>query len=150
MVDDKIKAIANAIATAEGFFVSGSIAQRTNNPGDLGTSGSKVNSFSTLQAGWDALYNQVSMILDGSSHYYKPTMTISQVAKIYVDGPKANGMSQGATDWANNVAKELGMTATEVLATYEGKPTTEELTVNPTLQMLLSLFTLGEQTVAAL
>ena len=30
-----IEAIANAIATAEGFFVQGSLPERNNNPGDL-------------------------------------------------------------------------------------------------------------------
>ena len=30
-----IEAIANAIATAEGFFVNGALPQRLNNPGDL-------------------------------------------------------------------------------------------------------------------
>jgi len=30
-----IEAIANAIATAEGFFVNGALPQRNNNPGDL-------------------------------------------------------------------------------------------------------------------
>lgn len=30
-----IEAIANAIATAEGFFVAGALPQRSNNPGDL-------------------------------------------------------------------------------------------------------------------
>ena len=30
-----IEAIANAIATAEGFFVAGALPQRDNNPGDL-------------------------------------------------------------------------------------------------------------------
>ena len=30
-----IEAIANAIATAEGFFVAGALPQRNNNPGDL-------------------------------------------------------------------------------------------------------------------
>ena len=59
------ESIAQAIATMEGFFQSGSIAQRNNNPGNLRSWGNApvVNgyaSFATPEDGWNALYSQVN------------------------------------------------------------------------------------------
>jgi hypothetical protein len=58
-------AIAQAIAQKEGFYVSGSIAQRNNNPGNLRSWGSNpivsgYAKFATIQDGWNALYSQIN------------------------------------------------------------------------------------------
>lgn len=58
--------IARAIATMEGFYIPGSIAQRNNNPGNLRSWGSNpiVNGyakFPTAEAGWAALRRQVEL-----------------------------------------------------------------------------------------
>jgi hypothetical protein len=58
--------------------------------------------FQTLGDGWGALKTQVQMMLDGTSIYYNPSMTIQQIANQYT-----------ATDqnaWAANVASQLGVT----------------------------------------
>lgn len=57
--------IAQAIASMEGFFKAGSLAARNNNPGNLRSWGSNpiengYVKFPTLQAGWDALYTQIT------------------------------------------------------------------------------------------
>ncbi len=59
-----VLAIAQAIAQKEGFYVSGSIAQRNNNPGNLRSWGSTpivsgYAKFATVQDGWNALYSQI-------------------------------------------------------------------------------------------
>ena len=56
--------MANAIAQEEGFNTPGTIAQRNNNPGNLRSwpgagSSSGYAQFSTLAAGWAALYSQI-------------------------------------------------------------------------------------------
>jgi len=108
-------ALANAIAKAEGFFVPGALPNRTNNPGDLmvgsvgnGTQAGKTV-FSSAADGWQALYNQVELMLTGQSQYYDPSMTISQVAKLYTG-------ADNAAAWASTVASELSVTPDTTLA----------------------------------
>lgn len=103
--DPLVQALANAIATAEGFFVSGTTPQIQNNPGDLETNG-VINTYPTAQDGWNALYNQVQMMLYGGSAYYDPSMTIAQVGQIYANGDP---------NWANNIATTLGVTTDTTL-----------------------------------
>lgn len=104
--------LARAIAKAEGFYQFGSVPQRLNNPGDLtvdttgtatgkGGPGNAYVVYRTIQDGWEALYKQVDAMFSGASRYYKPDMTIGEMAARYT-----------ATDrdaWAANVAAELGV-----------------------------------------
>ncbi|MGH9770306.1 MAG: hypothetical protein ACRD4Q_01170 [Candidatus Acidiferrales bacterium] len=108
-------ALANAIARAEGFFSEGSIPSSANNPGDIeigdqgqGTIAGKTV-FGTLDAGWNALYNQINLMLTGRSSVYDPSMTINQVAQLYTGGDQASA-------WANNVASALGVTPDTTLS----------------------------------
>lgn len=60
------ESIAQAIASMEGFFKPGSIAQRNNNPGNLRAWGlnpveSGYAKFPTMEAGWAALHRQVQL-----------------------------------------------------------------------------------------
>lgn len=106
----KIKAFAQAIAAAEGFWVGGSIPQRANNPGDLklpNTSyrfpngqASTVSVFASDDEGWTALHRQLAMIANGASAYYDLGMTIEQMGYTYAAGDPA---------WARNVAQRLGV-----------------------------------------
>jgi hypothetical protein len=101
-----VRRFSQAIATAEGFFVNGSIPQKNNNPGDIMAHGHYVV-YSSIEEGWQALYAQVYKMFYGGSMYYNPTMTISQVAFYYANG--ANDPT-GAANWANNVADYMGVT----------------------------------------
>ena len=101
--------IAEAIATAEGYFVAGSRPERNNNPGNLtddfgyqtiGKDGS-FPVFVNAAAGWAALKDQVRMMLDGTSRHYRPDMTIAEMAAVYTATEK--------DAWAANVARELGV-----------------------------------------
>lgn len=115
-VPDIVKRFANAIATAEGFFVNGSRPQRNNNPGDIMSNGQFVV-YSTTEDGWSALYGQVYKMFYGGSAYYNPSMTISQVAYYYANG---SGDPTGAANWANNVAGVMGVTPDTTLQTLMG------------------------------
>lgn len=106
---DRVNRLADGIAFAEGFYVSGSRPRRNNNPGDLtktlgfpssGFDGMYVI-FQTLDIGWQALRKQVSMMLDGSSSIYNPNMTVWEMAQRYT--------TTDQVAWANNVAAKLGV-----------------------------------------
>lgn len=107
----KIQLMANAIATAEGFYVAGSVPQRSNNPGDLtkswgfsttGTANSEgVLIFATLENdGWPALYTQVAAMLSGSSTVYTLDDSFLTVAQKYTG-------NAGAAAWAANVLRVM-------------------------------------------
>lgn len=109
--DSLINSIAIAVATAEGFYVAGSIPAQNNNPGDLklditgkgiGTDSHGFVMYATAQDGWEALKKQISLMFNGSG-IYSPTMTIQEIATHYAPG------SQAFT-WATNVANALGVT----------------------------------------
>lgn len=97
---------AQAIARAEGFYVSGSIPQRAHNPGDLKVPGlptlaGGITQFPDDAAGWSALYKQLYRILTGQSAYYTPDDTIAQMADNWTATQK--------TIWGQNVAMFLGV-----------------------------------------
>lgn len=106
--------LAQAIATAEGFYVTGSIPQQANNPGDLvvpgwtGTVlGANISVFDSVNAGWNALYAQLYLILTGGSAYYNLDMTITDMANVWTATQQAS--------WASNVAAALGVTVSTPL-----------------------------------
>jgi hypothetical protein len=118
-----IESFAQGIATAEGFYVSGSIPQQANNPGDIadngvtqwtGDSGQRITSangasiivFNSVQDGWNALYQLVTTILSGSGSY-NSAWTLAQVGEHY-----ANDAGQ----WAENVAEALGVSTSTTVA----------------------------------
>lgn len=115
-----IKAFAGAIARAEGFTVPGSIPAKANNPGDLvrgdqglGTLGAaKITIYQTLAEGWEALDLQVAKMFTNTSHVYRSSMTIEEVANHYTTTQQS--------EWAQNVAEALHVspktTLDEVLA----------------------------------
>jgi hypothetical protein len=102
-VSSKIRRIAQAIARAEGYGVPGAIPTVRNNPGNLKGPDGVIRTYSTPEEGWQALYRQVLLMLTGESRYYKPEMTIAEIARTYTG--EARFM-----DWANNVSLFLGVT----------------------------------------
>lgn len=104
----QVQSIANAIAYAEGYFQPGSPGTinspnvapvRNNNPCDLGGAG---QSYPTIDAGWNACYGQVGAMLGGTSAYYSPTDTISDIAPTYTG-------NDNSSSWAAAVAQALGV-----------------------------------------
>jgi hypothetical protein len=124
MSDALISKIADAIAFAEGYFVSGSRPRRNNNPGDLerdltgkaaGWDGPYVI-YRTPEDGREALEHLVRLMFSGS-HIYKPSMTIAEIARHYT--------STDPEIWARNVASHLGVSAgtqlDEIEVSLQGK-----------------------------
>src|SRR5215469_14863231 len=110
----QIKALANAIAKAEGFGIEGAIPTLAHNPGDLclgdrglGVLGEGVTVFPDDSVGWIKLYAECEMMLSGNSHIYSPQLTLAQVGMRY---------SGGNPDWAKNVAAALGVDGSITLA----------------------------------
>ena len=107
---DRIWAIAQAIALAEGYNVVGSNPFRLNNPGDISDgymrfggeqhSGSNVTHFPNAGIGWQWLYDKLNRIAQGKSSVYSPEMTWQEL------GEKWAGDS---VDWVKNVTQELGV-----------------------------------------
>lgn len=102
-----IQTFANGIARAEGFYVSGSVPQRANNPGDLKVPGlptlpgTSITQFDSVGAGWAALYRQLWLIVTGESSYYNLDMTISDMAATWT--------TSAPSGWAANVGSALGV-----------------------------------------
>jgi hypothetical protein len=120
----KIWCVCRAIARAEGANEYGSAPDRLNNPGDLSKGdehgqkvlgylklpdGEEAIHFLTKDGGWNALYAKINNILEGHSHVYTPQMTWRQIAKEYAGD---------SLDWANNVARELGVSPDSTFADY--------------------------------
>lgn len=82
-----------------------------NNPGDIfdPTTG-QLQSFPTLQQGWDALDAQVGKYLTGQSQYADGTTPIAQLAPIYTGNDNPEG-------WASAVAQGVGVTPQDSIAT---------------------------------
>lgn len=99
----KIKRVAQAIARAEGYGVPGAIPTVRNNPGNIKDETGQIATYPTPAAGWAALYRQVAMMFTGESRWYRPDMSIAEIARIYTG--EASYMN-----WANNVSRFLGVT----------------------------------------
>lgn len=104
-----VQKIAQAIATAEGFYVAGSRPARDHNPGDMtqdltGKSTGRDGIFVVYdndQDGWDNLYAQIEKWLGGDSANANASSTISDISKFYTTTQQ--------DIWANNVASVLGV-----------------------------------------
>jgi hypothetical protein len=122
---DQVWTVCQAIASAEGANVAGSVPDRTNNPGDLSkgdehgqpVSGYTVNSadgenlivFASKDAGWAALYAKIANIAAGNSSVYSPLMTWTQIAQKYAGNWQA---------WVANVTGFLEVSPSDVFINY--------------------------------
>ena len=111
----KVYDFAYAVSVAEGFWETGSLPQRINNPGDLELgdrgSGTEANKtiFGSVFSGWEALYNEVWLILSGRSPYYQTSQTLEVIGRTY---------SGGDDNWSINVSNVLGVPPSTVLADW--------------------------------
>lgn len=117
--DALLTQIATAFATAEGYYVSGSRAQRNNNPGDItkditgtgiGFDGPFVI-YATPDDGFAALKHQISLMFGGST-IYTPDMSIIQIAGHYT--------TTEVDSWADTVAETLGVSVNTTLNQLKG------------------------------
>lgn len=104
-----VQKIAQAIALAEGFYVSGSRPARNHNPGDMtadligksvGMDGAFVV-YANDNDGWANLYAQIQLWIDGGSSHATAQSTIVQISSFYT--------TTDQTAWATTVANQLGV-----------------------------------------
>jgi hypothetical protein len=113
----KVQAIAQAIANAEGFGAPEALPTRANNPGDLklGDLGNgEINGktvFPDAQSGWNALYKQIGLMIDGGSQFYSVTDSWRAIARTWVG-------TSDYVNWLNNVTGQLGVDPDSTLAEY--------------------------------
>jgi len=104
---DALDNITQAIAQWEGFFKSGSVSQRNNNPGDIETSSGSYVDYQDSGDGWDALYQWVSTHAASN-----PQWNFYDMMDYYQNGsttakPQQNGGDSDA--YAEYVAGYLGV-----------------------------------------
>lgn len=109
-----IRNMGQAIAYAEGYYESGSVPARTNNPGDLKlpdstrTTETGITIFDSIGQGWQALYHQLQLIVTGRSNVYALDMTLADMGQWW---------AAGDPNWARNVATYLNVpTSTQLWA----------------------------------
>lgn len=78
-----LRALARAIAVAEGYGLPGAIPTVRNNPGDLKLDGDTITTFRTALDGWNALYRQLTLIVTGRSRFYSLDMTLAAMAATW-------------------------------------------------------------------
>jgi len=109
----KLNSFATAVAHAEGYGIRRTIPTRYHNPGDLKSAriyrplpGQKTLGkgdhivFESDTAGWAALRDYLSKMVDGRSKRYNPNMTLMQVSRIYAGNWRP---------WLKIVTKELNV-----------------------------------------
>jgi len=105
------KLLLSAQAQNEGFF-PGSKSYRTNNPGNVGNTGTGTKTFPTLEAGIQAQWNKVLKgAFNGTSQYYKPTDTLLQYLSNYAPVSDGNNPPQYA-NFVVGYFKKQGVTIT--------------------------------------
>lgn len=108
---------ADAIAHAEGFYVSGSRPARNHNPGDLEnwpgvpTDGEGYSVFASDSDGWQALEQQLNAIRNSASRHYSSGMSFAAMGFIYAGGDPGG-------NWARNVASFLGANVSDPIGDW--------------------------------
>jgi hypothetical protein len=115
-----VDAIAQAIATAEGFYTPGTRPARDHNPGDMtidligkgvGMDGPFIV-YATDDDGWANLKEQITKWFDGSSANADSSSTIADLSSFYTDTQQDS--------WATNVANALGVSTDTPLSAIGG------------------------------
>lgn len=116
---DRVWNACRAIARAEGANVEGSNPDRLNNPGDISDggltygfefhSGSSITKFPDKETGWQSLYNKFSNIVAGKSRSYSPSMTWTQLAKVWAGNWQP---------WVTTMTGSLGVSPDETVGSY--------------------------------
>lgn len=110
MTDPKIISVAEAIAKAEGFGIPGAIPTVRDNPGDIEEAG-VVKTFENVAQGQSALYAQITKVVNGTSKYYRLSMSWYDFASVWTG-------KDNWTQWAETVAAHLGVDPSSTLAEY--------------------------------
>ena len=115
--NDPLTQMSKAIAQFEGYNVPGSLPNRTNNPGDIGTYGGKVGSYPDAASGFSALQNYIS-----GHAANNPGWNFYDFFTYYLTGdPNGTpGPNQNPNAYADYVAGALGVPATTPISQVLG------------------------------
>lgn len=134
-VSAEVERFAHAIALAEGFGPKTHLPTRYHNPGDIksnrkftklpgqksiGKGGHIV--FRDDAAGWSALADLLTKMVDGRSRHFNADMTVSQVARHYAGNWRP---------WVKIVTKELGVESDAKLRDLLLEPEPPTITLTP-------------------
>jgi hypothetical protein len=110
-------AIAQAIARFEGFFVPGSLPNRTNNPGDIGTFNGKIARYDTPAAGFASLDQYIA-----SHAIANPGWDFYDFFRYYLTGDTMGtpGPKQNPDAYAEFVAAQVGADPTDPVSQWLG------------------------------
>ena len=127
-MNDFLQSFANAIATMEGYFVSGSVADRNNNPGNLrgGPNQSAVANgygvYSDVSAGWSDLMAQINKNINRGLTLYEffagQRDANGQVIPGGYPGYAPSADSNNPLNYANFVGGKLGIPINQPIAAY--------------------------------
>ena len=114
---DAIGPITQAIAQMEGWFKPGSLAQRTNNPGNIGTFGGKVASYPDAGTGFESLQTWVQT--HAAQH---PEWDFYDMFHYYLTGDTLSngGPNQHPDAYAEYVANSIGVDPTTPVSSVLG------------------------------
>lgn len=109
--------VTEAIARYEGFYIPGSVAQRTNNPGNVGTYGGQVASYADSGDGWTALQDWVT-----SHAAANPSWNFYDLTSYYLTGSTTGnpGPGQDPNAYAQYIADYLGVSPTTTVSSTLG------------------------------
>lgn len=101
-----LDAFTEAQAEFEGFYIPGSLAARTNNPGNIGTYGGKVGTYSDVGSGFQALSDY-----DTNLAQQNPGWSITQFITYYLTGdPNGTpGPGQNPQAYSDYVSNKIGV-----------------------------------------
>ena len=143
----KLNCFATAVAHAEGFGVRHAIPTRYHNPGDLKSrrdlhrlpgqkrlgKGDHIV-FESDAAGWAALRDYLSKMVDGRSKRYNPDMTLAQVSRTYAGNWRP---------WLRTVARELNVEPSvklrDLLYEFDPEPPAMIFAVQPMPKLELTI-----------
>lgn len=95
-----LQALGMGIATGEGYFQTGTLPNRQNNPGDIRIGGViatyQPDTFDAPApgGGWAALYHQLNLNLNGSSHVYNLNMSLTDMCVTWINFPNEASQDQ--------------------------------------------------------
>lgn len=114
---DGLDNVSEGIAQYEGFYLPGSLAARTMNPGNIGTFGGNVASYPDVGDGWDALKAWIS-----SHTASNPDWDFYDMMRYYLTGSTTGkaGPGQNPDAYAEYIADYLGVSPTDTVASVIG------------------------------
>ena len=113
MGTNRLVLLCAAIFHAEGFWVSGSMPRRNNNPGDILDHTGRNTAYPDRVTGVGVAVHEVLLMLSGTSRVYFYSMTWRTIADRWTGG-------DNAAAWCASVCDDLGVDPDSTLGEFAG------------------------------